>query len=84
MAAQGQGQAKEERMKVKILSREKIVTYPKIRQPKETIAVTFVAPGLPPATVFIPADEYSKEREIEEIRKKIEELKRMQPEEVEI
>ena len=74
----------EEKMKVRILSREEITTYPKIKTPVKTIAVTVHAPGYPPFTLFIPKDEWSKEKERELIKQKLEELKKRQVEEVEL
>jgi len=63
--------AKEEEYEVTILSRDEIVTYPKLRQAVRTIAITYVAADLPPATIFIPKEEYSIEREKELIKKDI-------------
>ena len=49
---------KKEEYEVEILSEDTIITYPKLGQPVETVAVTYVAAGLPPATIFIPKEEY--------------------------
>ena len=63
---------KKEEYEVEILSEDVIITYPKLGQPVETVAVTYVAAGLPPATIFIPKEEYSEEELKKRIREDIE------------
>jgi len=46
---------------VEIISRTKVITYPKIRQPAHTIEVTYVTPGLAPSTIWIPLREVGDE-----------------------
>ena len=65
---------------ITILGREEIVTYPKINQPAYQIAVTYATKDLPPKTIFIPKEEYSKEKEAELIKKDIEERRKTTPE----
>jgi len=61
---------------VTILSETEIVTYPRIGEEKRQIAVTYVAPGFPPRTIFIPAEEYSEERVKELIKEDLKQLKK--------
>jgi len=65
---------------VTILSREEIVEYPKIRTPVPVVAVSYVAAGLPPATIRIPKDKWTKELERSIIRKDIERRLKVKPE----
>jgi hypothetical protein len=65
---------------VEILSREEIVTFPKLKQPKVFIAVIYATKDLPPATVWIPKEEYSIEKEKEMIREDIKRRKSFMPE----
>jgi len=72
--------AKKEEYEVTILSREEIVTYPRIGEPAHTIVVTYTAAGLPPSVLFIPKVEYTLEREKKLIREDIERRLRVRPE----
>jgi len=72
----------EEKIQVTIIDRREIITYPKLREPVETIAITYIAPGMPPRTIFIPKKEYSKEKELKLIREDIEKYRRFKPETV--
>jgi len=74
--------AEEEKVEyeVEIIDRREIITYPRIRQPVTTIAITYVAAGLPPETLFIPKEEYTVEVEKKRIRKRIEERLAFEPE----
>jgi len=63
---------KKKEYEVEILSEDVIITYPKLGQPVETVAVTYVAAGLPPATIFIPRSEYTEEELKRRIREDIE------------
>jgi len=65
---------------VEIIDRREIITYPRIRQPVTTIAITYVAAGLPPETMFIPKAEYTVEEEKKRIKKRIEERLAFKPE----
>ncbi len=70
----------EKGIQVTILARHELTLYPKPGQPVRYIAVTYLAPGMPPRTIYIPKDEYSKEREKDLIRKDIEEYEKAKPE----
>jgi len=76
--------AEEEKITVEIIDRREIITYPKLREAVETVTVTFIAPGMPPRTIFIPKAEYSKERELKLIREEIERWKAFKPETVRV
>jgi len=67
-------------VEVRILDRSEVTTYPTLTEEKKVVSVTFTAPGIPPLTVRIPKEEYSKEREDEEIKKAIQEYKKITPE----
>ena len=71
---------KPEEVEILILDRSEIITYPTLEKEVPVISVTFTAPGIPPLTVRIPKEEYSKEREDEEIKKAIKEYKEAKPE----
>ena len=73
-----------EKIKVTILSREKITTYPQLGKAEETYIIAWQAEGLPPGLIFIPAKEYSPEKEKEMIKKAIEDLKKRKIEEIEV
>jgi len=72
--------AEEEAHEVTVISRETVTTYPKLRVPVETVLVTYVAAGLPPATVTILKEEYSLEAEKKRIREDIERRLKVKPE----
>jgi len=65
---------------VEILAREEITTFPKLRQPVVNIIVTYAAAGLPPASITIPKDKYSKELEAKLIREDIQRRLAFKPE----
>jgi len=65
---------------VTVLSREEVTTFPKIAQPVVNVLVTYVAAGLPPATVTIPKDEWDPELEKKTIREDIERRLKFKPE----
>jgi len=65
---------------VTVLSRQEIVEYPKIRTPVPVYVVTYVAAGLPPATISIPKEKWTKELERSIIRKDIERRLKVKPE----
>jgi len=69
-----------EEYEVTVLSRQEVTTYPKIRQPVVTVMVSYVAAGLPPATVTIPKAEYSLDLEKKLIREDIERRLKIKPE----
>lgn len=64
--------AEEEGYDVTVISREEVVTYPKIATPVVQVLVTYVAAGLPPATVRIPKKEYTLEVEKAAVKQDIE------------
>ena len=72
--------AEKEGFDVVVLSRDEVVTYPKIGTPVTNVMVTYVAAGLPPRTVTIPKTEYSKELEQKLIREDIQKRLKMKPE----
>lgn len=59
---------------VQIIDIDEVTTYPRIGEAKKQVVVTYVAPGYPPRTLFIPKEEYSEEKLKELI---IEDLKRL-------
>lgn len=65
---------------VTILDRSEISTYPTVEKEVKVISITFTAPTIPPLTVRIPLEEYTVERETEEIKKAIKEYKAVKPE----
>jgi len=70
----------EKKYNVTILSRRTVSTFPRLGEEVRMVYVTYVAAGLPPATVMIPEEEYSVELEKETIRKDIEERLKRKPE----
>lgn len=72
--------SKKEEYDVTVLSRDEVVTYPKLGQAVTTVMTTYVAAGLPPHTVNIPKDDWSAEREKATIRADIEERLGRKPE----
>lgn len=72
--------AEKEEFEVTVLSRDEVVTYPKIATPVTNVLVTYVAAGLPPRTVTIPKTEYSRELEQKLIREDIQKRLKMKPE----
>lgn len=46
---------------VQIIDETEITTYPRLGEEKKQIAVTYVAPGFPPRTIFIDKEKYSEE-----------------------
>jgi len=70
----------EERFRVEVLRRDRITVYPKLRQPLRIYRVTYVAEDLPPATIDIPVDEWSLEREMQLVREDIERRLEFKPE----
>lgn len=69
-----------EEIEISVLDRSEIVTYPTLEKEVKVTSITFSAPGIPPLTVRIPKEEWSKEREDEEIRKAIKEYRERKPE----
>jgi len=76
--------AEEAEYEVTILSREEVVTYPKLATPVTTVMVTYVAAGLPPATVSIPKEEYTKELEAQRLRADRERRLKVKPEVIKV
>jgi len=75
---------KEEKYKVTILDRRTIVTYPKLKTPAKTIAVTYTTDEIPPRTLFIPEEIWSRETEIKKIKEDIKKAKETKPETIEV
>lgn len=48
-------------LEVEIIDESEITTYPRLGEEKKQIAVTYVAPGYPPRTIFIDKEKYSEE-----------------------
>jgi hypothetical protein len=69
-----------EEVMITILDRSEITTYPTLEKEVKVMSITFTATGIPPLTVRIPKEEYSAERETEEIKKAIKEYKEIKPE----
>jgi len=61
----------EDGIEVRILNERVITTAPKLGVKARTIALTFVSPGLPPLTVWIPEEEDTPEARAAAIRAKI-------------
>ena len=55
--------------RIRILSRDEFVTYPKLRQPVTMLAITYQVNDDIPRTVWIPKDEWTPEKEREIILK---------------
>lgn len=70
----------EEELKVTILSRRRLVTYPRIDTAARTILVTYMTEDLPPRTIKIPEEEWTPERENAQIRASIEGRTMREPE----
>jgi len=58
----------EKEYEIEILNRSEVVTFPRLGEARPVVIVTYAAAGLPPASVTIPKEEYSKEKEIEVIK----------------
>lgn len=71
---------KKEELEITILDRSEISIFPTLEKEVRVVSVTFTAPGIPPLTVRIPKEEWSPERENEEIRKAIKEYRERKPE----
>lgn len=69
---------------VTILSRREITTFPKLKQPVVSVAVTYQSGAAPPRTIFIPKVTWSKEAEAAAIKKDIEAQRVAAPETITI
>lgn len=65
---------------VTVIKRDEVTTFPKIATPVVNVLVTYVAAGLPPATVTIPKDKYTVELEKRLIREDIDRRLKVKPE----
>ena len=65
---------------VTVIKRDEVTTFPKIATPVINVLVTYVAAGLPPATVTISKDKYGLELEKRLIREDIERRLKVKPE----
>ena len=72
--------AKEPEISVTVIRRREVTTWPKIGTPVIQVLVTYVAAGLPPATVTINKVDYTVEREKAEIKADIQRRLRVAPE----
>jgi len=63
-----------------LLVRQKILSTPGMAGRTYTYAISYVAPGMPPSTIFLPEKEWSEKRERELILKDIEDRKKFKPE----
>lgn len=64
----------------RVLIRQKILSTPGMAEKRYTYAISYVAPGAPPVTLFIPEPEWSEKKERELILKDIEERKKVKTE----
>lgn len=64
----------------RVLRRWERTSIPRIGEPTITVSVMYVAPGMPPYTVWIPKEEHSPEKEREVVLADIEDKKRKRPE----
>jgi len=71
---------KQEEHDVTVLSRDDVVTYPKLNQPVTTRIITYVAAGLPPHSINILEKEWTLQKEKLLIRKDLQERLKKQPE----
>jgi len=69
-----------EEIEVTILSRTTITVYPRLREAKEVVMVTYTAPGIPPRTLNIPKEEWTAEHELELIKEDIKAYRARRPE----
>jgi len=65
---------------VTVLSRDDVVTYPKLNQPVTTKIITYVAAGLPPHSINVLKSEWTLQKEKELIKKDIKARLEKQPE----
>jgi len=70
----------QEELEVTILSRDDITTYPRLREAVKVRVITYLAPGMPARTVRIPVEEWSPEREAQEIARDIKAYREFRPE----
>jgi hypothetical protein len=64
----------------RVMIRQKILSTPGMSVKTYTYAVSYIAPGQPPTTLFIPEDQWTEKKERELILKDIEERKKFRPE----
>jgi len=69
----------EEREEVQV-TRTEITTYPVPDKPFITVMVTYTAKDMPPATLFIPKQEWTPEEEAKRIREDLERRRKAKPE----
>lgn len=72
--------AEEKKELYRVISRVKIAARPGMVEETITVAVTYQAPGLPPSTLFIPEDKWTKEDEKKLILADIERRRGFKPE----
>jgi hypothetical protein len=69
---------------VKIISRTKLVVWPKPEQPEVVVSVTYQSGFFPPRTVYIKETEYSVDKEREAIKADLEKAAAAKPETYEL
>jgi len=74
----------EVKKEVTILDRREITTFPKLKQPLVQLVITYVAGDLPPRTIFIEKDRWTKDAEKAAIKKDIEDQAKAKPETYEV
>jgi len=62
----------EEVIKYTVIHEYEAIRYPELRRAQIVKVITFTALGLPPMWIEIPVEEYTPEREIQEVRKRLE------------
>jgi len=72
--------AEKEEYEVTIIGREEVTVFPRLREAVRVRMVTYVGAGLPPATIEIPVEEYTPEKEKELIREDIKRRLAFKPE----
>ena len=72
--------SEEKKYEVTILSRDLITVYPQPEKPVKQYLITYMTPGLPPATVEIDEDKWTPENEKRMIRADIERRRKWKPE----
>lgn len=71
---------KKEEKEITILDRRDYVTFPKLKQELPMRSITYVVDNLPPRTIFVEREGLTLEKELELIKKDIQDRKITQPE----
>jgi len=75
---------KSNKLEVTILNRREVTTFPKLKQPKVSVMVTYVYGDMPPRTITIPKEEHTKESEAKAIRRDMDQQMKIKPETIEV